>query len=201
MTHKRQALLDWVVPTSNGWTNLVIPDQQTNNCVESKPTNTCMQIITNDQLFSYSKKLSRILDISQYKTPIENTMNNAIEKSKSLLMLHAGWDGDTASRIDYKTWERMKNFLGDYSEKAFSLFGRILPTPQISPCFDGSIDIFWDDEQYKLLLNIPNDKDLIISYYGYDKNTKKNNISGTIDEKIESRFFLAWIVAITTTFY
>jgi hypothetical protein len=41
-----------------------------------------------------------------------------------------------------------------------------LPVPNISPCADGSIDMFWKNDQFTLLVNIQPANDVKSDFYG-----------------------------------
>ena len=88
----------------------------------------------------------------------------AIEASRRLLELGPDWDDDGAKAIDYATWRIATEFLKKTVAK--SGIGAMMPVPHISPCRDGSIDLFWATAVFRLLINIKSSTDLLSDYYG-----------------------------------
>ena len=91
----------------------------------------------------------------------------AIEESRQLLELPPDWDDEGACAIHFDTWTRATRFLRNTVVKSGA--AAALPVPTISACRDGSIDMFWETEKYRLLINISSSEDAGGDYYGETK--------------------------------
>lgn len=81
---------------------------------------------------------------------IEKTIN----ESRRLLDLSKGWDDEDAEPVDESTWRRATNFLLRTVQAVYRRSRVVLPSPNISPCADGSIDLLWKARRFRLLINI-----------------------------------------------
>jgi hypothetical protein len=76
----------------------------------------------------------------------------AIESSRRLLALGPSWDDADAKPIAFDTWSVATRLLRD---TVINCGGDVdVPIPNISPCSDGSIDLFWKLANFTLLINI-----------------------------------------------
>lgn len=92
-----------------------------------------------------------------------SAIEGAIEASRSMLDLKADWDDSGARTIDISTWSRATTLLRDIAIDV----GDVLPTPHISPCADGSIDLYWNTGEFTLLINVkPEGASAASDYYG-----------------------------------
>ena len=91
--------------------------------------------------------------------------SKVIQESRQLLRLRQGWDGEGALPIEEATWIRAVEFL---ERQARCLWDRgcVLPSPDITPVPDGSIDLHWDRPGFELLINIPRDPSSPAEFYG-----------------------------------
>lgn len=101
----------------------------------------------------------------------------AIELSRSLLNLAADWDGDDAEPIALQTWTRATEFLKATLVRSGATGS--VPVPNISPCRDGSIDLFWSRGSFRLLINIKPAGCEQSDYYG--ETTDGFVVKGTFD--------------------
>jgi hypothetical protein len=99
---------------------------------------------------THERKISRLTKGTQSTIPLRFV--TAIESSRCLLELGPDWDDAGAQPISPDTWDRATDFLRNTVLKAGNV-GHIDP-PDISACNDGSIDIFWNDADFKLAVNI-----------------------------------------------
>jgi len=102
-------------------------------------------------------------------------MCKTLEKSKYILNLQDNWDDEGSKRYKLSTWKRMAKFFANCNERAFN-FQSSLDSPIISHSINGSIDVFWKDKNYKLLVNIPEDLNEKATFYG--RGNKGNEIRG-----------------------
>ncbi len=103
----------------------------------------------------------------------------SIEESMYILELEEDFDGEESVGYQFSTWERAIDFLVNYSKWALEAYKIIIDSPKIYQGPDGSIDILWKTQGYKLLINIPEKLDCPASFYGDD--FKMDKIKGTFD--------------------
>jgi hypothetical protein len=131
------------------------------NKYESNPhVNASYNIIINDRIIDFLPKALFELYAS-------------INKSKYILGLEDGWDGENGKTYKVETWKRAVVFLSKYATKLYKKFEIIIPAPHIYHGPVGSIDIYWENENFNLLLNVPEDG--IGTFYGDDYNLNKLN--------------------------
>jgi hypothetical protein len=104
-------------------------------------------------------------------------VEESIESSRGILGLGDNWDDDGAKAVPRDTWERAAGFVRKVARDVYRRTRREVPAPKISPCVDGSVDIFWQNGQFKLLINIP-DKAMPLEFYG--ETSSGSNLKGTI---------------------
>lgn len=109
----------------------------------------------------YVKHERRII-AKEHHEELPQRFADVIESSKSLLDLGGDWDGDGAEPVDMQTWTVATTFLRNTLLK--SGVAALVPTPNISPCRDGSIDLFWARGGFKLLINVKAAS--VSDYYG-----------------------------------
>ena len=68
----------------------------------------------------------------------------------------------------------------------------VMPTPQINPGPEGSIDVHWKTRQFELLLNFPADPTLPAGFYGDDYGTLK--IKGKMRTEGFNQGLLLWLM-------
>jgi len=82
-------------------------------------------------------------------------IEGAIASSRQLLRLPKNWDDEGAQRISDATREKAVTVLRLAARVAYQRYAFVLPAPRLSPCHDGSIDIFFKTDRFTLLINIP----------------------------------------------
>lgn len=91
-----------------------------------------------------------------------------IERSKRILELQDDWDGEGSPGYSEKTFNRAVAFLTTYADGLWESCRMELPIPKIGPGPDGSIDLFWKQPHWELLVNIPTDPNEAASFSGED---------------------------------
>jgi hypothetical protein len=98
--------------------------------------------------------MNRVMTAAAETSPLDGVL----KRCRELLDLPADWDDAGASRIHPDTIEAACSLIESAESKALDRYGRSLPMPKVSPCTDGSVDLFWKTDAYRLLINIqPND--------------------------------------------
>ena len=119
-------------------------------------------------------------------------LESAITASESIAELPYGWDGEEASAIDRRTWQRATDFLRHANTVAMQSTGEALEVPDIAPCADGSIDLWWQKGgAYRLLVNVPAGS-AKASYYG-DNFTDGLTFKGAFDIEALNLPMIYWL--------
>ena len=118
----------------------------------------------------------------------------AIEKSRELLALREGWDGDDASPIGQKLWRTAIDFLKGHALSVINKSGHVIATPTINPLPDGTIDLHWKSKHGMLLINIRGDEKSIAEYYGDRPNGLF--IKGRADAQAQDEAIIQWLMTL-----
>jgi hypothetical protein len=103
----------------------------------------------------------------------------AVEKSKYMLDYQPDWDGEGSVGYDVATWTRASRFLVRYAQWVFDVFGKVIPQPSVLHGPQGSIDIYWRNPEFHLLINVPADATKLATFYG--DNYKSQSVEGKFD--------------------
>lgn len=131
-----------------------------------------------DSLVEKSKKQIGIDNFNKLEKKLKKVSNTILNYSYN-------WDGEGAEPFKAETWERsiklLKNILSIIWENLKSI-----SIPSILPVPDSSIDIFWDTNEFELLINIPSESNALIHYSGEIREHPENEIEGRcIDDLVE----------------
>lgn len=96
-----------------------------------------------------------------------------IESSKYILNTYIDEEDENSEKYDSETWTRAIEFIAAFAKFIYEEQARIIDTPEIIDGPDGSIDILWRKPDRRLLINIPNDENGQISFYGDNLKSKK----------------------------
>lgn len=102
-----------------------------------------------------------------------------IDDSKYILELGNDWDDEGSEGYSKHTWVRSITFLTRFMKWAYLKYNKKVERPKIYHGSNGSIDILWENSKYRLLINIPKDKNNSAQFYGDDY--KKESVKGTFD--------------------
>lgn len=72
-----------------------------------------------------------------------------------------------------ETLDRATAFLKMHIEELWQSYGFNAPIPTIGPGPDGSVDLFWEQVSWKLLVNIPATTGALATFYGDDHGRQK----------------------------
>lgn len=127
----------------------------------------------------------RTVEIPIALSYLEETIND----SKYILELEEGWDGEDGKPFSKETWNNAVKFLIDYATWIYANTGKAIVSPDIMHSVDGSIELLWQKEKFRMIISVPkNDK--LLSFYGDDY--KDGKIQGTVGlESIKSGLALA----------
>lgn len=93
-------------------------------------------------------------------------LTDTIKESTSILEIGDNWDEYGSPGYDEGTLVKAINLLVLYARKILDENEIIIDAPRICASQDGSIDLFWETDTYKLLINIPRDETAMATYYG-----------------------------------
>jgi hypothetical protein len=93
-----------------------------------------------------------------------------INKSKYILELQENHDDQGASKYSISTWKKAIIFLAKYNSWVYSESSKIVPSPKIFHGPDGSVDIQWKTDDFKLLINIPEENNIATFFGNYQNN-------------------------------
>jgi hypothetical protein len=91
-----------------------------------------------------------------------------IEQAKSILEIH-----DQEGLYSEETLDRAIAFLRVHAEGLWRSYGFSAPIPTIGPGPNGSVDLFWEQVSWKLLVNIPATRDALATFYRDDHGRQK----------------------------
>lgn len=114
---------------------------------------------------------------------IFTSLYESINSSKYILDLDDNWDDENSKGFEFETWKSAVKFLVTYFNAAYDLFGKEIAPPSIFPSSDGSIDLLWKKENYRLLINVPEESS-VVTFYGDDR--KNTSIQGSCDLSLET---------------
>jgi len=96
-----------------------------------------------------------------------------VKKSESILFLENDFDDNGSEKYDFKTWKAAVVFLFDYADILYSNYNTLIDIPKIYNAPKGSIDLFWENEKYTLLINIDKKGKSATFYTGNSKGTQQ----------------------------
>nr|WP_315396828.1 hypothetical protein [uncultured Sphingobacterium sp.] len=128
-------------------------------------------IVLEDNVFEINIAVeNRNIALYQYKDKkfeINKSLNyltKVFKKSEYILALETDWDDNEAISYSVDDWSKSINFLIQFSEAIYHKFNKKIESPEIYHGPNGSIDILWESDNFKLLLNILHDDS--VTFYG-----------------------------------
>jgi len=92
-----------------------------------------------------------------------------------------------------ETLDRAIAFLKRHVSYVWESRATTAPLPAIGPGPAKSVDLYWKQSSWKLLVNIPADKDSEATFYGDDYG--KNKTEGSLDANSISKTIVSWLTA------
>lgn len=128
------------------------------------------------------KRVSSKLDVDFFVRPTHNfflfngqslTLPNSLSHLEGVIMdsgfifdLEENWDDEGALKISNKSIWNAIHFLINYSTFVLKEYNIILKEPTLLPCSDGSVDLTWNNDTARMLINFRNSDDNEAHYYG-----------------------------------
>jgi hypothetical protein len=114
-----------------------------------------------------------------------------IEQAKTLVNDGPSLDEEIGN-YSSETLQRAIEFLKTHIEWVWRKRGTNAPLPTIGPGPDGSIDLYWKEQAWKLLVNIPASAEALATFYGDDYGTQTTR--GSVHPKELSLAIVAWLM-------
>lgn len=92
-----------------------------------------------------------------------------------------------------ETLKRAVQFLTEHLLAIWSRYGIIVPVPRIGPGPGGSVDLYWKQPSWELLINIPTDSHAPASFYG--DNYGKQRIRGNLELRQFNLGIATWLMS------
>ncbi len=113
------------------------------------------------------------------------------EDSRHLLTLDDDWDNEGGQRFNESHWRRVIRFLSDNALWLWEREKLCIPEPRIIPGPNRTIDVHWKSAELELLLNIPEDLNQPVSFYGDDY--KRDAVNGTLGLDHDNFWLMLWL--------
>jgi hypothetical protein len=111
---------------------------------------------------------------------------------EKLTALADNWDGEGSAGYKTETVDGAAEFLMSQDRLLRELRRISLPVPQINPGPDGSIDLFWKQPTWELLVNVPENANESASFYGEDQTG--HTIKGSLDTSAPNLGVIMWLI-------
>jgi hypothetical protein len=122
----------------------------------------------------------------------DTTLFAQLAQAESRLEHPEDEDDEEASSFSSEALIRAKAFLLAQSEQFRKICGYFPPTPRIGPGPNGSIDLYWKEKDWELLINIPAESGKMATFYGDDYGAQK--IKGSFDPSSFNYGIIPWLI-------
>jgi hypothetical protein len=96
-----------------------------------------------------------------------------IDGSRSILELPGNFDGEGTLPYSAATWKRAVDFLEAQWTAFRKRTGHIMVLPEFGPGPEGSIDLYWYTDEFRLLVNIPGEGKEQVTVSGNSHGSKR----------------------------
>mgnify|MGYP000271127426 CR=1 FL=1 len=91
------------------------------------------------------------------------------------------------------TWQRAVKFVLRASLRFWTTHDRIPPAPMVSADGDRGVDVVWRTEGRSLYLNVPEEPDNVVTFYGRDRENPDLRLRGEEDVERNGDWILGWL--------
>ena len=106
-----------------------------------------------------------------------------------MLALEDDWDGEGSPSYQEETWKRAVTFLLENALSLWNEKGIRIQAPAIHNGPEGSIDLYWETADRKLLINVLADAQEAATFYGYDS---RQEVKGILQLSAQNRWLILW---------
>jgi len=118
-------------------------------------------------------------------------IERVISDSQSITALPLDWDGEGALQISESTWRKAAGLLREVDSYIYRSARVYLAAPHITPCADGSIDLYWTQPAFRLLVNVKEGA-AEPDFYAVKENGQ--DVRGPLPINSPDLRFLSWLV-------
>jgi len=115
-----------------------------------------------------------------------------IERLIQTLNLQHVWDSEGGNAYTEDTLNRTIAFLMVQSDWLWDVYGVKAPVPMIGPGPNGTIDLYWKQPAWELLINIPAGSSEPATFYGHNYGSQK--IKGSFDPDKVTGGIIEWLM-------
>jgi hypothetical protein len=133
-----------------------------------------------------------VITRARTRRPTPPDIQEALRASKWLLELHDDWDEQGSPGYSQAVLKTVETFLSKFDAFARQIIGSAVPTPEILPGPNGSIDVRWRTSRSDLLVNFPPEGKGVPTFYGDDFGS--TCIRGTLDTAKALAALTAWLM-------
>lgn len=145
-----------------------------------------------NQINSFENSLKKIE--SKYKGKKYSELERVIDKVIEIIMSD-DWESEGGTNFSRNTIKKVKDFvfgIMDYfSDQRIEFF-----PPKILPLLDGSLDVKWENNDFRLIINIPSEVSQLVEIYGDLKHSEleeNNEIDCRVSYTIVKVYILEWL--------
>lgn len=121
----------------------------------------------------------------------QSDIDDVLAHAQQLSNLEDDWDDQGSQGYAKETLDRVAVVLRRFAELTRRRSGARLVAPSVNPAAEGSIDLFWESEGHRLLINIPEDPERAASFYG--EASSGDTIGGVAPDLTRREDLLTWL--------
>ncbi len=122
----------------------------------------------------------------------DSALLTELARAGSLLGRAEDEDDEDLETFSSETLLRAKTFLLAQSNQFRKICDYFPPAPRIGVGPGGSVDLYWKESDWELLINIPDDVGKMATFYGDDYGSQK--IKGSFDPKSFHYGIVPWLI-------
>lgn len=140
------------------------------------------------------RERATVVRIGKHSVPIDlKHIVDRIRESQSALQSSEAEPEDVES-YQMETLTRVARFVLSASIEYWRSRNTVPPTPVISGGPDGSIDVVWRGRNRTLYLNVPENPDNVVTFFGTDQEHPHLRLRGEEDPQGKSAWLLTWLL-------
>jgi hypothetical protein len=143
--------------------------------------------------FVYVRGAERVRPLLRERTEGRDFALSAELSHAEGIFIHSESEGDEDSpSFSDVAMLRARIFLLAQSKQFHKICGYFPPAPRIGPGPNGSVDLYWKEKDWELLINIPADSGKMATFYGDDYGSQK--IKGSFSPNSFNYGIVPWLI-------
>ena len=122
----------------------------------------------------------------------DRALSEELVRAESMLERPDEDSDEEAPGLSAEALLKAKNFLLAQSKQFRKICGHFPPAPRIGPGPNGSVDLYWKEKDWELLINIPAGSGRMATFYGDDYGAQK--IKGSFDPSSFNYGIIPWLI-------